>query len=304
MATNALTIALKTAAGSDASSANPIDIAFRSSTSATGTKNIRQVTGALSVVVSSGSTLGHEDNKNRYMYIYALDNAGSVELAVSSTLFDDGQVQSSTAEGGGGSADSDSTLYSTTSRASVPLRLLARLRSTQATAGTWAAVPTEIATPPFAGWGSTTETPWVKFTPAWTASVSNPSIGDGNLTGYWKRIGDTLFSRGYIAVGSTTSAGSGDYSFGLPSGLTIDTTKLTTGSDINTTLGEMTFHDTGVNIHVGRVAYATTTTVKLYRHSVSGGLTVREGSPVGSSFGISNGDEIFWEFSVPIVEWG
>lgn len=149
VAASALTVSLKTKAGTDASSGSPVKIGFRSSTAATGTYNQRTVTSSLSVVVSSGSTLGHASAVAQYIYVYALDNSGTVELAVSSTLYDEGTRQSTSAEGGAGAADSNTTIYSTTARSNVPLRLIGRLNSTQATAGTWAAVPSEISLTPF-----------------------------------------------------------------------------------------------------------------------------------------------------------
>lgn len=142
---NALTVALKQADGStNASGGAPITIAFRSSTLTSGAYNLRTVTGALSVVVSSGSTLGHADGVAQNIYVYAIDNAGTVELAVSSVLFDEDKLHSTTAEGGSGGADSNAVLYSTTARTSVPIRLIGKLVSTQTTAGTWAANMTEV----------------------------------------------------------------------------------------------------------------------------------------------------------------
>jgi hypothetical protein len=149
VAASALTIALKGADGNDASSTNPIDIVFRNATAATGTALTRSVTAALSMTVSSGSTLGHASSTTHYMYVYALDNSGTVELAVSSVAYDEGTIVSTTAEGGAGAADSNRLIYSTTARANVPIRMIARLKSSQATAGTWASVPTEISFPPF-----------------------------------------------------------------------------------------------------------------------------------------------------------
>jgi hypothetical protein len=144
VAASALTIAVKTLAGTDASAADPAAISFRSDTATSGVFVKRTITSALSVVVSSGSTLGQSNATAQYIYVYALDNAGTVELAVSSTLFNDRVVQSTTAEGGAGAADSSSVLYSTTARTSKAIRLIARLTSNQTTAGTWAAVPTAI----------------------------------------------------------------------------------------------------------------------------------------------------------------
>lgn len=146
---SALTVALKDASGNDPSAGSPVTIRFRNSTAATGTTVSRSVTGALSVVVSSGSTLGHTDTDDHYIYVYALDNSGTVELALSSSMWDEGELQTTTAEGGAGAADSRITLYSTTARTDVPIRLLGRLKSSQTTAGTWAAVATEISLVPF-----------------------------------------------------------------------------------------------------------------------------------------------------------
>lgn len=140
VAANALTVALKQADGtSNASGGAPVKIAFRSSTLTSGAYVLRSVTGALSVVVSSGSTLGHADGVAQNIYVYALDNAGTVELAVSSVMHDEGALHSTTAEGGAGAADSNRVLYSTTARTGVAIRLIGMLTSTQTTAGTWAA---------------------------------------------------------------------------------------------------------------------------------------------------------------------
>lgn len=144
VAANALTVALKTSAGTDAAAGDVIRIGFRSSTATSGVYNVRTVTGALSVVVSSGSTLGHANGVAYPIFIYALDNAGTVELAVSTQLVDEGTLQSTTAEGGAGAADSNSVMYSTTARSNVPVRLIGKLTSSQATAGTWASAMSTV----------------------------------------------------------------------------------------------------------------------------------------------------------------
>jgi hypothetical protein len=148
VASSALTIALKQSDGSTdpSSGASAVKIGFRSSTATSGAYNQRSVTGALSVVVSSGSTLGHASGVTHYIYVYALDNAGTVELGVCSSLLDESAVQTSVAEGGAGAADNAQTLYSTTARTGVPVRLIGRLKVSEATAGTWATAPSEIVT--------------------------------------------------------------------------------------------------------------------------------------------------------------
>jgi hypothetical protein len=144
VASNALTIALKTKAGNDPSTSEPIRISFRSSTATSGTYNTRNVSAATSLVVSSGSTLGTSSAVPTRLYVYALDNSGTVELGVSSYLFQDNSIQSSTAEGGAGAADSGTVLYSTTARSNVPVRLIGIINITEATAGTWASNATSL----------------------------------------------------------------------------------------------------------------------------------------------------------------
>ena len=148
---NALTVALKQADGTTDPSTGPaaVEIGFRSSTATSGAYNKRSVTAAQSLVVSFGSTLGTANGIAYDLYIYALDNAGTVELAISRSVFKEGVLHSTTAEGGAGAADNASVLYSTTARSNVPIRLIGRVTSTQATAGTWATTPSAVTVLPF-----------------------------------------------------------------------------------------------------------------------------------------------------------
>ena len=57
---------------------------------------------------------------------------------------------------------------------------------------------------------------WSTYSVAWTASVSNPSIGDGTLTGRYKQIGKTTFVYVKMQAGSSTTFGSGSWRFSLP----------------------------------------------------------------------------------------
>lgn len=217
---NALTVALKGNDGNDPSVSNVVKIAFRDATAATGEYNQRSITAALSIVVSSGSTLGHTNGSASYIYVYAIDNGGTVELAVSSKQYDDGSILSTTAEGGAGGADSRTAIYSTTARSNVPIRLIARLKSTQATAGTWAANMSEISLVPFmpivpfsnfnaplriecAVIGFTAGTPSVASqTGTWITSLTDN--GNGNVT---LNIPAGFFSSNPFVVGSCINAG-------------------------------------------------------------------------------------------------
>jgi len=146
VAASALTVALKGADGNDPSATNPVDIVFQSATVTSGAPVTRTVTSAISVVVSSGSTLGHTSAVANFIYVWAIDNDGTVEIAVSTGAHDDTALFTTTAEGGGGAADSLSVVYSTTARANVRAKLIGRITSNQTTAGTWdTAVSTLIA---------------------------------------------------------------------------------------------------------------------------------------------------------------
>lgn len=138
---SALTIAVKTQAGSNASGGDPITVGVRD---ASGAYEQRSITGALSLVVSSGSTLGQTSNATARLFIYLIDNSGTLELAVSQTLYADNQTISTTAEGGAGAADSASVIYSTTARSNVNFRLIGTLQNTQTTAGTWASAGSNL----------------------------------------------------------------------------------------------------------------------------------------------------------------
>lgn len=135
--TNALTLTL-----------NPTNLEFRSATIGSGTVNMRTVAAAISVVISSGSTMGTSNGVASRIALLAIDNAGTVELAAvnaaGSFHFDESQLISTTAEGGAGAADSASVVYSTTARSNVPFRFVGYVESTQATAGTWATSPSKI----------------------------------------------------------------------------------------------------------------------------------------------------------------
>ncbi len=166
VAANALTIALKTKAGTDATTSNRVKISFRNATAATGTYVTRTATAAASLVVSSGSTLGTSNGIAAKLYVYALDNAGTIELGVSTYLFADNSIQSSTAEGGAGAADSGTVLYSTTARSNVAVRLIGLINITQATAGTWVTSPSTISLDPLGL--ISTDIPYFKSTNGYT----------------------------------------------------------------------------------------------------------------------------------------
>jgi len=106
-------------------------------------------TAAITVTASSGSTLGTISAQRSRVWVIAVKNSGTPELAIFNALSGTniaaiplGGTISTTAEGGAGAADSAQVWYSTTARASQPFCVVGYIESTQATAGTWASAPT------------------------------------------------------------------------------------------------------------------------------------------------------------------
>lgn len=64
--------------------------------------------------------------------------------------------------------------------------------------------------------------PWQEYTPVWTASVTNPVVGNGILTGRFRRQGEDLHLLLYLQAGSTTTFGNGNWSFSLPMPAKVD----------------------------------------------------------------------------------
>jgi hypothetical protein len=191
VATNILTLGL-----------NPCSLDFRSSTASSGVTTTRNVTSAISMTVSNGSTLGTANGILSKFAVLAIDNAGTVELAVVNAnaygLLDERNLISTTAEGGTGTADSGTVIYSTTARSNVPFRIVGYVESTQATAGAYATAPSNIA-----GMGGAIvpqPTPVITSGTA-VASTSGTSIDFTSIPSWVKRI--TVMLNGVSTSGTS-----------------------------------------------------------------------------------------------------
>lgn len=211
---NALTIAVKDRNGNDPSTTSPVKVAMRSSTLTLGTWSVRSITSALSMTISSGSTLGQTSNQPWVQWIYFLDNSGTLELAICGSRQNENNLFSTTAEGGAGAADSVTTVYSTTARTNVPARLIGKLTNTQTTSGTWTSAGTKLEVGNYAaltitGGGVTVQ----RFTSGSGTYVTPAGVA---------RIKVTAVGGGGGGAGSTTGAASsggagGATSFSIPS---------------------------------------------------------------------------------------
>jgi hypothetical protein len=188
VASNALTIAVKQKDGTDPSTGSAaVKAAFRNSTLTNGTYNIREITAPLSFTVSSGSTLGHASGINHGVYVYLIDNAGALELAVSQILFPESGLVTTTAEGGAGGADSNNVVYSATARTSVPFRVIGKIISNQSTAGLWASAPLRVM---LGDYGSLYPTENIVATYRNSSGQNIPNNSTTNITN-WSKTEDT-----------------------------------------------------------------------------------------------------------------
>lgn len=191
---NALTVAIKGHDGNDPSTSNPVYVPFRSATAGSGDIDVLSLTGATSLVVSSGSTLGLTNATPTHLVVVGFNDGGTLRLGIinPTTLPVPDALASSTAEGGAGAADSAGVFYTGAAVTSKPYVVLGYIVITEATAGIWASAPTTVTT----GNASSTALArdagqilaWVTFDGTGTLSV----IGSSN-------------------VSSVTDNGTGDY---------------------------------------------------------------------------------------------
>ena len=117
---------------------DPVRIAFRENSLTTGGSTIVEAITATSINIPSGATLGAANGVEMDIYVYAINDSGTVELAVSSDLLDETEIQSTTIISTG---SDDSGLYSNATTANVAIRLIGRATVNNATAGNYASNP-------------------------------------------------------------------------------------------------------------------------------------------------------------------
>ena len=155
VAANVLTIAVKTRAGANAATADPVYVAFRHATLNDGSETIVELTAALSLVISAGSKLGAVDGEAARFWIVMFNDGGTLRLGAINCLegttiihpLDEDILQSSTAEGGVGAADSAGVIYTGTAVTSKAMRIIGHVTwesSALATAGLYSSVPDTV----------------------------------------------------------------------------------------------------------------------------------------------------------------
>lgn len=135
VATNALTITLQ-----------PTPLQFRSATLGSGAVTKTALASNITLIVPATATLGTINAVQSRLIVLAINNAGTVELAVVNVAggnnLDETTVINTTAIAAG--SNTANVIYSTTARTGVPFRVVGYVESTQATAGTWATAPSTV----------------------------------------------------------------------------------------------------------------------------------------------------------------
>lgn len=126
--------------------------------------------------------------------------------------------------------------------------------------------------------GSFSITPWTSYTPVLYGSTTNPTLGNGSITGRWVNIGATIVGEIRIIAGTAGfNRGSGTYSVSLPTPGVIENFQ---------PVGQVVMRDEGPGINYFGTAIfngGINNRIELYMHSQSGtfdeGIAVTESLP-------------------------
>lgn len=161
----------------------------------------------------------------------------------------------------------------------------------------------QVGTQSVSGFG-TPITDWISYTP--TGSLTT----NATYTGKYRRIGDSAEIEARISF-SGTNTDNATGTFSLPSGLSIDTTKILSSASDNQSLaiGTVTFADVSVTTYHGAVVYNNTTQVSLRYFVDDSGTgtnliqTTAFNPNTTPPFTIASGDFVLARFLVPITGW-
>jgi hypothetical protein len=148
-----------------------------------------------------GETVGATGGVSTTNLQQAYNNSSDPEILINSTL--DGL----SIKNGTGNADNVTSLLQGLNAAG---SVTSFIRADGAISGT------SISATTFNLNGSQIDSAWTSYVPVWTASGTNPVIGNGTAQGWYKVIGKTCFVRGNIQMGSTTTYGTGEWYVSMP----------------------------------------------------------------------------------------
>lgn len=139
---------------------------------------------------------------------------------------------------------------------------------------------------------------WTAYTPTggWTSNVT--------YSGYWRREGDSMEVQAIVNLSGLPD--NTNLTVSLPSGYTIDTTKLPGGADSNLRiLGRCNVLDSGTAAYNGIVGYTSTTTVQPFITLVGGTYAQDNSAQISRNLPMTfaSGDAVWVYFKVPITGW-
>jgi hypothetical protein len=169
---------------------------------------------------------------------------------------------------------------------STSYRLIFHIATTNASAWTWDFDSVSVGPAVVASGVPVSD--WISYTP----TITNGGTTSTN-SGRYRRVGDSIELQVYTVYTGAGAASPVVYS--LPSGLSIDTTKMSSVVTDGATVGNVMWFDTGTNEKAGGVLYRSTTTVSFAIDS--NGTAVLNGSA------LANGDWIRFTALLPISGW-
>ena len=141
---------------------------------------------------------------------------------------------------------------------------------------------------------------WQSYTPIWTGSgLTLPAIGNGTLTGFWRRVGDSAQLMIKMVSGTTTTYGNGFYNWSLPAGLVIDTSKLP-DPNRDRAVGCAAYIDFGANVYSGTVTVDNNGGISILGPNQTGSWSFN--IPTAPTAGEANNIYTL-NFQAPIIGW-
>lgn len=127
-------------------------------------------------------------------------------------------------------------------------------------------------------------TAWTSFTPVFTAAGGSPAVGNGTISGEYRRVGKTVNYRGAFVFGSTSNAGTGEWYMSTPH--TANSPDFVTGSAFA--------HDSGTAYYAGICAMRSAATKLNF---------VTSATQIGATtpFTWANGDRLIWNVTYTVA---
>ena len=115
---------------------------------------------------------------------------------------------------------------------------------------------------------------WQSYTPVLTATVTSPNLGTSPIqTGQYCQINDFCVAQIFLAFGSSSSAGTGEYRISLP-------VEASPASNINANMGWGWIYDANLtNAYSVITDRASSTTCRMYLSSPVGSIGVQNANP-------------------------